>query len=1511
MTASHDFESIVIELESYYVSLKHTGKRNSTITAALDKKLHSENREERENLFDENDYLLAEDPTFTTDGSNTRDSFIDEDYSRCGIVEPTTDEDSPDEFDYPTSTLDSKWSGFIPKTFVKSDKSESDMNRESGNRDYNLANYYESFTDQCIAKLTKEIHMSPMKVQKCGNVLIVSPPPDLPPPLPPKRKAPPLPPKGGHGVMKRSETSSTSCIIDQCSLHKSGVYSSRLTLQHSRSSLDEFLDTSDDNRAEVLDQLSRSESKILTRRSYSKTEIFTDADHSSDYDSLSGSDESSVDKLDTMEDLLLQLGDIQLLHQQGGNIDKEMKKAKKSRRKLQYVMRKETHSTSLRRNLITELNAIRDDSKIWSLDQLMNDKVNEHKALFTQQQVHVQQDHKEEQTQCQKIKDRLCCKRDDGSPQILKRDIDNVLNTSNLIDHYALTAPKFDHDAPDSPKLDNDALDASKLDNSGSMNLSDLVKSSPQLRKLHINTERKKCKQSQPLQHTSLNEVSISTTADSHNQHIYQQIVDGRRETYLQNNGDQFNEAKEHREIDILVSNIYQEILETQNERKALDKQKSDQATCQGFQSDQVQKDQQVAMQNQRSKTQQEVYLQQIETDRQRREEVYVQQRFQQSQHQKIETQKVNAQHLTSESHKVGKSIETKCVQQSQILSQQNKEETTLRQQFKNVESSTKSTTLHTKIQSTKKSTKKIHTKKSCGKTKVTTLVNQSCYRHQNSTPLTRLRFYEFKRQRQISLQLNHNRRSEEQKALPWMDNTHVRVYKNEHNEWNNTPLFHPFWYECMSLAQKREDEKQKREFVDFKVSKDESVRKHNTTATGTRSLSYYNQADDMISIFKYFCSMNGTLTKDHTNALKKFLLDMRNKNFDDIKLATYRTAAKVFFIQKTSKIYLVDIYNIIEAFRENGLNTLDSKDEIDEPRLECIIASIYYSLYKRLPATQDIDVEKSILILTQWIMHAYDSDGVGRIRVLSVKTALSTLCEGRMVDKFRYIFTQISESNGVLNMAKLDHYLRDLLTLPSAVGEEPNFGYSDAILDSFFHPNGPLDRNTTKLDEFLDVFLSEKSNGILFWLHMLNKISKASQAEHETQCKGCGIKNFSGLRYKCMECYSYNMCQDCYWRDRITGTHKVEHTSREFSTWNKNDRGTSVRKKLLCAPTKSQHQRLPNYPKEPELNKTLDMSNIVPPLPSEPNSPMSTLQRTPRTPRMMNGSNSQYSTLQRGMSGGQQSQFSTLQRNRKTSDGQYSGPPSPMSNMPRLATARNEQEANLRNKKLSTSSEPSNQQKEILTNLEEKNRSLLNEIRKLKQEHEEAVKNAQQMGCDPNLLTELRVLRQRKDELEMRMSALQETRRELMVQLEGLMKLLKNHEISTTPRQMRRTGGGDNPRDTNDFRSPKTSGTSTLMRGVNGDVKEAFGKTSTIKENQDLRVDLMSAVDDVTSAMATVVTELANNRGSSSSTMEPHNEENDNVGERDERMSWSINGQTNRNSNSVVTSSNTQVSVY
>ncbi|XP_019210291.1 dystrobrevin beta-like [Oreochromis niloticus] len=87
-------------------------------------------------------------------------------------------------------------------------------------------------------------------------------------------------------------------------------------------------------------------------------------------------------------------------------------------------------------------------------------------------------------------------------------------------------------------------------------------------------------------------------------------------------------------------------------------------------------------------------------------------------------------------------------------------------------------------------------------------------------------------------------------------------------------------------------------------------------------------------------------------------------------------------------------------------------------------------------------------------------------------------------------------------------------------------------------------------------------------------------------------------------------------------------------------------------------------------------------------------------------------------------------------------------------------------------------QKRELIAQLESKNREILAEIKRLRAEHDAVCQPSPEKGStNPTLLAELRLLRQRKDELEQRMSSLQESRRELMVQLEGLMKLLKDEE--------------------------------------------------------------------------------------------------------------------------------------
>ena len=82
-------------------------------------------------------------------------------------------------------------------------------------------------------------------------------------------------------------------------------------------------------------------------------------------------------------------------------------------------------------------------------------------------------------------------------------------------------------------------------------------------------------------------------------------------------------------------------------------------------------------------------------------------------------------------------------------------------------------------------------------------------------------------------------------------------------------------------------------------------------------------------------------------------------KKHDDIRFATYRTAAKLRYIQRRTFLHHIDIWNMIEAFRENGLNTLEPGTMVNRARIETVLSSLYSNLNKRLPPGQHLDIEK------------------------------------------------------------------------------------------------------------------------------------------------------------------------------------------------------------------------------------------------------------------------------------------------------------------------------------------------------------------------------------------------------------------------------------------------------------------------------------------------------------------------------------------------------------------------
>lgn len=533
----------------------------------------------------------------------------------------------------------------------------------------------------------------------------------------------------------------------------------------------------------------------------------------------------------------------------------------------------------------------------------------------------------------------------------------------------------------------------------------------------------------------------------------------------------------------------------------------------------------------------------------------------------------------------------------------------------------------------------------------------------------------------------------------------------------------------------------------------------------------------------------------------RQLFAEMRAQELDRIRLSTYRTACKLRFVQKKCNLHLVDIWNVIEALRENALNNLDPNTELNVARLEAVLSTIFYQLNKRMPTTHQIHVEQSIGLLLNFLLAAFDPEGHGKISVFAVKMALATLCGGKIMDKLRYIFSMISDSSGVMVYGRYDQFLREVLKLPTAVFEGPSFGYTEQSARSCFSQ-----QKKVTLNGFLDTLMSDPPPQCLVWLPLLHRLANVENVFHPVECSFCHSESMMGFRYRCQQCHNYQLCQDCFWRGHAGGSHSNQHQMKEYTSWKSPAKKltNALSKSLSCA--SSREPLHPMFPDQPE--KPLNLAHIVP----------------PRPVTSMNDTLFSHSVPSSG------SPFITrsmLESSNRLDEehrliARYAARLAAESTSSQPAQQRGAPD-------ISFTIDANKQQRQLIAELENKNREILQEIQRLRLEHEQASQpTPEKAQQNPTLLAELRLLRQRKDELEQRMSALQESRRELMVQLEGLMKLLKtqgagsprsspSHTISRPiPMPVRSASTCSTPAHT-----PQDS-----LTGVGGDVQEAFAQS-------------------------------------------------------------------------------------
>ncbi|XP_041698245.1 dystrobrevin alpha isoform X2 [Coregonus clupeaformis] len=571
----------------------------------------------------------------------------------------------------------------------------------------------------------------------------------------------------------------------------------------------------------------------------------------------------------------------------------------------------------------------------------------------------------------------------------------------------------------------------------------------------------------------------------------------------------------------------------------------------------------------------------------------------------------------------------------------------------------------------------------------------------------------------------------------------------------------------------------------------------------------------------------------------RQLFAEMRAQELDSIRLSTYRTACKLRFVQKKCNLHLVDIWNVIEAFRENGLNNMDLNTEFTVARLEAILSTIFYQLNKRMPTTHQINVEQSISLLLNFLLAAYDPEGLGKMPVFVVKMALATICGGKILDKLRYIFSQISDPGGIMVYSQFDQFLREVLKLPMTVFEGPSFGYTEQATRTCFAQQKKVSLNT-----FLDTLMSDPPPQCLVWLPLMHRLANVENVFHPVECSYCHSESIMGFRYRCQQCHNYQLCQDCFWRGHASGSHSNQHQMKEYTSWKSPAKKLSnaLSKSLSCASSREPlHPMFPDMPEKP-----LNLAHIVPPRPMNSTNDFMLSHSMPTSGNPYSTKNLLESSYH------QEEEHSLIARYaaRLASD---------------AAAAQQQQRVH---SDISFSLDANKQQRQLIAELESKNREILQEIQRLRVQHEQAsqppTSTSQQ---NPTLLAELRLLRQRKDELEQRMSALQESRRELMVQLEQLMLLLKEEE------RKQATQGPGSPRSSpshtvsrpipmpTQSESAGTTPTHTpqdSLMGVGGDVQEAFAQGP----RRNLRNDLLVAADSITNTMSSLVKELNSEAG-------------------------------------------------
>ncbi|XP_056395119.1 dystrophin-related protein 2 isoform X2 [Hyla sarda] len=491
--------------------------------------------------------------------------------------------------------------------------------------------------------------------------------------------------------------------------------------------------------------------------------------------------------------------------------------------------------------------------------------------------------------------------------------------------------------------------------------------------------------------------------------------------------------------------------------------------------------------------------------------------------------------------------------------------------------------------------------------------------------------------------------------------------------------------------------------------------------------------------------------------------------DLNNIKFSAYRTAMKLRRIQKALRLDLVTLPLMSQILSCDILQSSDrSLDVLDVIR--CLS-----SLYERLEEERGllVNVPLCVDLALNWLLNVFDGARVGRIRALSFKAGIVCLCDCDVKGKLQHLFLQVAGPDSTCDQRQLSLVLHEAIQIPRQLGEVAAFGGSNvepSVRSCFRFGNGT---SHLELSQFLDWGSLEPQS--LVWLPVLHRVTLAETVKHQTKCSICKMCPIKGFRYRSLKQFGVDICQSCFLTGQAGKGNKLHYPIMEYYTPTTSgekmrDFATTLKNKFRTRHYFSRHPQRGYLPVQSVLEDEVTDTPLSSPVLPHAETHLRIEHFASRLAEMENQNCSLFTD--------------SLSPDDSLDDDQYLlRHSSPITDRDPCTTTQTVEGLN--------PEEEQGELEKILAQLENENRILQGELKRLKWQHAEVGEGAFFGEVSPDfggscsadiqseeLLSEARILRHHKNRLETRMQILEDHNKQLESQLQRLRELLLQPSI-------------------------------------------------------------------------------------------------------------------------------------